>query len=164
MAQDSSPTTCSPSSRPTPRRSTRRSTPTATAPCGLVANTDGTGDIDAAVKFYDLMSSLAYLPSSPTLFNSGTSHSQMSSCYLLDSPEDSLEGIYKRYTDIAKLSKFAGGIGVAWHRVRAKGSLITGTNGLSNGRRRQPGRPPQGRRLRLPRDVARRHRGLPRTA
>ena len=79
------------------------------------------------------MSSLAYLPSSPTLFNSGTSHSQMSSCYLLDSPEDSLEGIYKRYTDIAKLSKFAGGIGVAWHRVRAKGSLITGTNGLSNG-------------------------------
>ena len=101
--------------------------------CGLVANTDGTGDIDAAVKFYDLMSSLAYLPSSPTLFNSGTSHSQMSSCYLLDSPEDSLEGIYKRYTDIAKLSKFAGGIGVAWHRVRAKGSLITGTNGLSNG-------------------------------
>ena len=57
----------------------------------------------------------------------------MSSCYLLDSPEDSLEGIYKRYTDVAKLSKFAGGIGVAWHRVRAKGSLIEGTNGLSNG-------------------------------
>ncbi len=101
--------------------------------CGLCAEADGSGDVDAAVKFYDLMSSLAYLPSSPTLFNSGTSHSQMSSCYLLDSPEDSLEGIYKRYTDIAKLSKFAGGIGVAWHRVRAKGSLITGTNGLSNG-------------------------------
>ncbi len=79
------------------------------------------------------MSSLAYLPSSPTLFNSGTTHSQMSSCYLLDSPEDSLEGIYKRYTDIAKLSKFAGGIGVAWHRIRSKGSLIPGTNGLSNG-------------------------------
>ena len=79
------------------------------------------------------MSSLAYLPSSPTLFNSGTTHSQMSSCYLLDSPEDSLEGIYKRYTDIAQLSKFAGGIGVAWHRIRSKGSLITGTNGLSNG-------------------------------
>ncbi len=95
--------------------------------CGLST------DIDEAVSFYDLMSSLAYLPSSPTLFNSGTSHSQMSSCYLLDSPEDSLEGIYKRYTDIAKLSKFAGGIGVAWHRVRAKGSLIQGTNGLSNG-------------------------------
>ena len=95
--------------------------------CGLCT------DVDEAVRFYDLMSSLAYLPSSPTLFNSGTAHSQMSSCYLLDSPEDSLEGIYKRYTDIAKLSKFAGGIGVAWHRVRAKGSLIQGTNGLSNG-------------------------------
>src|SRR6056297_3435070 len=103
--------------------------------CGLCADEEGTGvaDIDTVVKFYDLMSSLAYLPSSPTLFNSGTAHSQMSSCYLLDSPEDSLEGIYKRYTDIAKLSKFAGGIGVAWHRVRAKGSLIQGTNGLSNG-------------------------------
>ncbi len=88
---------------------------------------------DEAIRFYRLISSLEYLPSSPTLFNSGTSHSQMSSCYLLDSPEDSLEGIYKRYTDIARLSKFAGGIGVAWHRIRAKGSLIKGTNGLSNG-------------------------------
>ena len=88
---------------------------------------------DEAIRFYELISSLQYLPSSPTLFNSGTTHSQMSSCYLLDSPEDSLEGIYKRYTDIARLSKFAGGIGVAWHRVRAKGSLIKGTNGLSNG-------------------------------
>ena len=105
--------------------------------CGLsttaATQQDGRTAVDEAVKFYDLMSSLAYLPSSPTLFNSGTTHSQMSSCYLLDSPEDSLEGIYKRYTDIAKLSKFAGGIGVAWHRIRAKGSLITGTNGLSNG-------------------------------
>ncbi len=90
-------------------------------------------DADEAIEFYDLMSSLSYLPSSPTLFNSGTTHPQMSSCYLLDSPEDSLEGIYKRYTDIARLSKFAGGIGVAWHRVRSTGSLIKGTNGLSNG-------------------------------
>ena len=95
--------------------------------CGLSANGD------EAISFYDLMSSLAYLPSSPTLFNSGTAHPQMSSCYLLDSPEDSLEGIYQRYTDIARLSKFAGGIGVAWHRIRSKGSLIRGTNGLSNG-------------------------------
>ena len=95
--------------------------------CGLSQNAD------EAIRFYDLMSSLAYLPSSPTLFNSGTRHAQMSSCYLLDSPEDSLEGIYKRYTDIARLSKFAGGIGVAWHRIRSKGSLISGTNGLSNG-------------------------------
>ncbi len=95
--------------------------------CGLST------DAEEAVRFYDLMSSLAYLPSSPTLFNSGTTHPQMSSCYLLDSPEDSLEGIYKRYTDIARLSKFAGGIGVAWHRIRSKNSLIVGTNGLSNG-------------------------------
>ncbi|MDG1877165.1 MAG: ribonucleoside-diphosphate reductase subunit alpha [Acidimicrobiales bacterium] len=95
--------------------------------CGLATNPE------EAIKFYDLMSSLAYLASSPTLFNSGTTHPQMSSCYLLDSPEDSLEGIYKRYTDIARLSKFAGGIGVAWHRIRSKNSLIVGTNGLSNG-------------------------------
>ena len=95
--------------------------------CGLST------DADEAVRFYDLISSLAYLPSSPTLFNSGTVHPQMSSCYLLDSPDDSLEGIYRRYTDIARLSKYAGGIGVGWHRVRSKGSLIRGTNGLSNG-------------------------------
>jgi ribonucleoside-diphosphate reductase alpha chain len=95
--------------------------------CGLARTPE------EAITLYELMSSLEYLTSSPTLFNSGTTHPQMSSCYLLDSPEDSLEGIYKRYTDIAKLSKFAGGIGVAWHRVRAKGSLIGGTNGLSNG-------------------------------
>ena len=95
--------------------------------CGLAESPD------EAIKLYELMSSLEYLTSSPTLFNSGTAHPQMSSCYLLDSPEDSLEGIYKRYTDVAKLSKFAGGIGVAWHRVRSKGSLISGTNGLSNG-------------------------------
>src|SRR5690606_15714290 len=95
--------------------------------CGLST------DVDDAVAFYDLMSSLTYLPSSPTLFNSGTSHPQMSSCYLLDSPDDSLEGIYDRYKDVAMLSKFAGGIGLAYHRVRAKGSLIRGTNGLSNG-------------------------------
>ncbi|MCK6523511.1 ribonucleoside-diphosphate reductase subunit alpha [Myxococcota bacterium] len=88
---------------------------------------------EEAIELYRLISSLEYLPSSPTLFNAGTRHSQMSSCYLLESPTDDLEGIYQRYTDIAKLSKFAGGIGVAWHRVRARGSLIRGTNGQSNG-------------------------------
>ena len=86
-----------------------------------------------AIDLYTLMSNLDYMPSSPTLFNSGTRHSQMSSCYLLDSPEDDLEAIYNRYTDIAKLSKFAGGIGVSFSRVRSKGSLIRGTNGVSNG-------------------------------
>ncbi len=95
--------------------------------CGLATTPE------AAVTFYRLISSLEYLPSSPTLFNSGTAHPQMSSCYLLDSPLDSLDGIYDRYKDVARLSKFAGGIGLAYHRIRAKGSLIKGTNGLSNG-------------------------------
>jgi ribonucleoside-diphosphate reductase alpha chain len=88
---------------------------------------------DEAIELYDLISSLDYMPATPTLFNSGTTHPQMSSCYLLDSPADELDAIYDRYKDIAKLSKFAGGIGVAFHRVRARGSLIAGTNGLSNG-------------------------------
>jgi ribonucleoside-diphosphate reductase alpha chain len=88
---------------------------------------------DEAIEFYRLLSSLEYLASSPTLFNSGTTHPQMSSCYLLDSPADDLEAIYGRYTDIAKLSKHAGGIGLAYSRVRSRGSLIRGTNGLSNG-------------------------------
>lgn len=95
--------------------------------CGLAR------DPGEAIELYRLISSLEYMTSSPTLFNSGTVHSQMSSCYLLDSPADELEGIYRRYTDIARLSKFAGGIGVAWHRVRSRGSLIRGTNGKSNG-------------------------------
>ena len=95
--------------------------------CGL------SEDPTEAIEFYNLISSLCYLPSSPTLFNSGSDRTQLSSCYLLDSPEDDLEGIYKRYNDIAQLSKFAGGIGVAYTRVRSKGSLIRGTNGHSNG-------------------------------
>ena len=88
---------------------------------------------DEAITFYNLLSSLEYLTSTPTLFNSGTAHPQMSSCYLLDSPEDSLESIYKRYTDVARLSKHAGGIGLSYSRIRSRGSLIKGTNGLSNG-------------------------------
>ena len=95
--------------------------------CGLATSAND------AIAFYDLMSSLAYLPSSPTLFNSGTTHPQMSSCYLLDSPEDDLKAIYDRYTDIALLSKHAGGIGLSYSRVRSSGSLIRGTNGVSNG-------------------------------
>jgi ribonucleoside-diphosphate reductase alpha chain len=86
-----------------------------------------------AIELYQLFSSLDYLPSSPTLFNAGTLHEQLSSCFLLDSPSDSLEAVYDKYKDIALLSKFSGGIGVAWHRVRSEGSLIRSTNGLSNG-------------------------------
>ncbi len=95
--------------------------------CGLTEN------VSEAIAFYRLISAFEYLPSSPTLFNSGTRHAQMSSCYLLDSPQDNLEAIYARYADIAMLSKYAGGIGVAYHRVRSRGSLIRGTNGHSNG-------------------------------
>ncbi len=86
-----------------------------------------------AISFYRLLAALEYLPSSPTLFNSGTTHSQMSSCFLLDSPADHLEAIYDRYKDVALLSKFSGGIGLAYHRVRSRGSLIKATNGHSNG-------------------------------
>ncbi|MCH2100411.1 MAG: ribonucleoside-diphosphate reductase subunit alpha [Planctomycetes bacterium] len=86
-----------------------------------------------AIEFYRLISSLEYMASSPTLFNSGTMRTQLSSCYLLDSPGDDLMAIYKKYADIARLSKYAGGIGLAYHRVRSKGSLIQGTNGHSNG-------------------------------
>jgi ribonucleoside-diphosphate reductase alpha chain len=95
--------------------------------CGLSDNAK------EAIAFYRLISSLEYMPSTPTLFNSGTNHSQMSSCYLLDSPGDDLASIYDRYADVAKLSKHAGGIGVSWSRIRSTGSHIRGTNGLSNG-------------------------------
>ncbi|MCW5803262.1 MAG: ribonucleoside-diphosphate reductase subunit alpha [Deltaproteobacteria bacterium] len=92
-----------------------------------------TETIGDAIELYHLMSTLEYLPSSPTLFNAGTSHEQLSSCFLLDSPADHLESIYQRYTDVALLSKFSGGIGLAYHRVRSRGSLIESTNGHSNG-------------------------------
>jgi ribonucleoside-diphosphate reductase alpha chain len=95
--------------------------------CGL---SETVGD---AVDFYRLLSSFEYMASTPTLFNAGTRHPQMSSCYLLDSPKDDLASIYKSYTQIALLSKYSGGIGVAYHRVRSRGSLIQSTNGLSNG-------------------------------
>ncbi len=75
--------------------------------------------VQEANELYRLFSSLDYLPSSPTLFNAGTLHEQLSSCFLLDSPLDSLESVYDRYKDIALLSKFSGGIGVAWHRGAA---------------------------------------------
>jgi ribonucleoside-diphosphate reductase alpha chain len=95
--------------------------------CGLSTSPD------EAIALYRRMASFEYLPSSPTLFNAGTAHSQLSSCYLVDSPRDELGSIYESYGKIAQLSKFAGGIGLAFHRIRSRGSLIRGTNGLSNG-------------------------------
>src|SRR3546814_773779 len=90
-------------------------------------------DVPEALALYERLGNLDYLPSSPTLFNAGTTHEQLSSCFLLDSPHDSLESIYQKYGDIAQLSKFSGGIGVSYTRVRSRGSLIRSTNGHSNG-------------------------------
>ncbi|MEU6780160.1 ribonucleoside-diphosphate reductase subunit alpha [Nonomuraea angiospora] len=95
--------------------------------CGLSES------VAEAAELYALMSTLSYLPSSPTLFNSGARRPQLSSCFLLDSPRDELEAIYDRYGQVARLSKYAGGIGISWTRVRSRGSLIRGTNGHSNG-------------------------------
>lgn len=96
--------------------------------CGIF-----TGDLKLTIEFYNELSNHFYFTSTPTLFNSGTVHPQMSSCYLLDSPKDDLEDIYDQYKKVAKLSKFAGGIGYPFTRVRADGALIKSTNGLSNG-------------------------------
>ncbi|MEV5077359.1 ribonucleoside-diphosphate reductase subunit alpha [Streptomyces sp. NPDC056159] len=98
-----------------------------------LAQDDTARSVDEVEALYGLMSRLDYLPSSPTLFNSGTRHPQMSSCYLLDSPRDELDSIYERYLQVARLSKHAGGIGIAYSRIRSRGSLIRGTNGHSNG-------------------------------
>ncbi|RSN56572.1 ribonucleoside-diphosphate reductase subunit alpha [Streptomyces sp. WAC 04229] len=98
-----------------------------------LAEDDTPRSVDEVTALYGLMSRLDYLPSSPTLFNSGTRHAQMSSCYLLDSPKDELDSLYDRLHQVARLSKHAGGIGIAYSRVRSRGSLIRGTNGHSNG-------------------------------
>ncbi len=98
-----------------------------------LAEDDTARSVDEVTALYGLMSRLDYLPSSPTLFNSGTRHPQMSSCYLLDSPLDELDSIYDRYHQVARLSKHAGGIGLSYSRIRSRGSLIRGTNGHSNG-------------------------------
>jgi len=85
-----------------------------------------------AISFYNALSNMDLVSSTPTLFNSGTIHSQMSSCYL-NTVHDSLEGIFKTISDNARLSKWAGGIGTDWTNVRATGSKINGTNGFSQG-------------------------------
>ncbi len=87
---------------------------------------------ERAIEFYNTLSKLDVVSSTPTLFNSGTRHSQMSSCYL-NIVGDSLHDIFKLYSDNAKLSKWAGGIGTDWTPVRATGSKIHGTNGSSQG-------------------------------
>ena len=88
---------------------------------------------ERAIEFYNLLSSFDYMSSTPTLFNSGTKHSQLSSCYLTTVPDD-LHGIYGAIQDNAMLSKWAGGLGNDWTPVRKNlGSQIKGTNGKSQG-------------------------------
>jgi len=82
---------------------------------------------------YDLMSNKYFTHATPTLFNAGTARQQLSSCYLIGMQDDSIEGIYDTLKDCAKISKWAGGIGLHIHNVRAAGTHIHGTNGTSNG-------------------------------
>jgi ribonucleoside-diphosphate reductase alpha subunit len=90
-------------------------------------------DIASAIKTYNLMSEGWFTHATPTLFNAGTPKPQMSSCFLLTMKEDSIAGIYNTLTSCAQISQSAGGIGLALHDIRAKGSYIKGTNGTSNG-------------------------------
>ena len=90
-------------------------------------------DLTQAFETYDLMSKKIYTHATPTLFNAGTPRPQLSSCFLMSMAEDSIAGIYKTLGDCAAISKYAGGIGLHCHNVRARGSLIKGTNGNSNG-------------------------------
>ena len=90
-------------------------------------------DIDAVIETYHLLSEGWFTHATPTLYNAGTPKPQMSSCFLLTMKEDSIEGIYDTLKQCAKISQAAGGIGLAIHDIRAKGSYIKGTNGTSNG-------------------------------
>jgi len=90
-------------------------------------------DLPSALETYNTMSKQYYTHATPTLFNSGTYRNQQSSCYLLDMTDDSVTGIFKTLSDCAHISKHAGGIGLALHKIRSKNQLIRGTNGRSDG-------------------------------
>ena len=90
-------------------------------------------NLERAFETYELLSTKAFTHATPTLFNAGTPRQQLSSCFLLSMTDDSIAGIYKTLGDCAAISKYAGGIGLHIHNVRARGSLIRGTNGMSNG-------------------------------
>ena len=90
-------------------------------------------DLESVVKTYNMLSEGWFTHATPTLFNAGTPKPQMSSCFLLTMKEDSISGIYDTLKQCAKISQSAGGIGLAMHNIRAKGSYIKGTNGTSNG-------------------------------
>jgi ribonucleoside-diphosphate reductase alpha chain len=91
------------------------------------------GDLPRVKETYELLSQKYFTHATPTLFNAGTNHPQLSSCYLLAMEDDSVDGIYNTLKDCAKISKWAGGIGLHVHNVRAAGTHINGTNGVSNG-------------------------------
>ncbi|MBN3520484.1 ribonucleoside-diphosphate reductase subunit alpha [Algoriphagus lutimaris] len=90
-------------------------------------------DIDSVLETYNLLSEKWFTHATPTLFNAGTPKPQLSSCFLLTMKDDSIDGIYDTLKQCAKISQSAGGIGLSIHHVRAKGSYIKGTNGVSNG-------------------------------
>ncbi|KAJ1425784.1 ribonucleotide reductase [Ochromonadaceae sp. CCMP2298] len=90
-------------------------------------------DIESVLESYDLMSQKFFTHATPTLYNAGTPHPQLSSCFLLTMKEDSIDGIYDTLKQCAVISKYAGGIGLAIHNIRASNSYIRGTNGSSNG-------------------------------
>lgn len=90
-------------------------------------------DIEAAIETYNLLSEKYFTHASPTLFAAGTPRPQLSSCFLLSMTEDSIDGIFETLTRCAKISKYAGGIGLNVHCIRAKNTYISGTNGVSNG-------------------------------
>jgi len=90
-------------------------------------------DLASAYKTYDLMSQGYFTHATPTLFNAGTRRPQLSSCFLVSMDDDSIQGIYKTLSDVAQISKNAGGIGLHIHNVRGTGAYIRGTNGTSNG-------------------------------
>jgi len=90
-------------------------------------------DIEAAIETYNLLSEKWFTHATPTLFNAGTPKPQLSSCFLLTMKDDSIDGIYDTLKQCAKISQSAGGIGLSVHNIRAKGSYIKGTGGVSNG-------------------------------
>ena len=90
-------------------------------------------NLSNAFETYDYISNKCFIHATPTLFNAGTRREQLASCFLLSMKEDSITGIYDTLKDCAQISKYAGGIGLHIHNIRANGSYIAGTNGTSNG-------------------------------
>ena len=100
---------------------------------GIHGDLNNHNSLELVKETYDLMSQKYFTHATPTLFNAGTPRPQLSSCYLIAMEDDSLEGIYNTLNDCAQISKWAGGIGLHIHNIRAKDSHIQGTNGTSNG-------------------------------